>query len=83
MELNNLFSSPIDVIVEAQWTDITFEEAKNGGEDEIIRPEYKGKVVGVVNMHAARIPYLIVIDEEGGFNICEKHTVKAVDYESI
>ena len=66
--------------MEAEWRDIPFDEAKQGETDELIRSEYRGKVVGVVNMHAARIPYLIVLDEKGSFNIVERHKAKAVDY---
>ena len=83
MVLNTLFKVPILVRVEAVWHEHTFEEAKAGKEDYIIQPEWEGKCVGVVNLHAAGIPHYIVVSPQGQFYIKEQHEITALDYESI
>ena len=83
MILNTLFSSPIRVKVEAEWHEATYQESLAGKKDEIIRPEFEGKVVGVVNRHAAQIPHYVVVDESGMFHVLEQHKIVALDYSYI
>jgi hypothetical protein len=81
--MSSYIIKPFNITVKALWTDITYQQAKSGLSDVMLRDEYKGKVVGLTTNSEGKAVKFIVISESGEIDLVDKFMIKEVDYSSI